>query len=166
MPICSYWPLLTPWKSVFTPLKHLFSLQKWNALGLTIPKWCNTCILDVRKGGYPQGAIWPPAGTHAPIWYPPFRASNIQVLHHFGIVGPRAIHFWRVNGLHWGQKNDLWGIYYWSTLRGGHARGCSKKKNFLWKCPQWVNTQHISTPQLANWPKPNFRTAYSSCWTT
>ena len=25
---------------------------------------------------------------------------------------------------------------------------------------QWVNTQHISTPQLANWPKSNFRTAY------
>ena len=124
-----------PHKSFFCPQCNPFSLQKWNALGPTIPKWCNTCILEARKGGYQIGAWVPAGGQMTPCWYPPFRTSNIQVLHHFGIVRPRAFHFWRENR---------------------RVRGI--KKEFRWH--QYSVIGHFWPPE--NWFLPPFTPVFSS----
>ena len=124
-----------PHKSFFCPQCNPFSLQKWNALGPTIPKWCNTCILEAWKGGYQIGAWVPSGGQMAPCWYPPFWTSNIQVLHHFGIVRPRAFHFWRENR---------------------RVRGI--KKEFRWR--QYSVIGHLWPPE--NWFLPPFTPVFSS----
>ena len=126
-----------PHKSFFCPQCNPFSLQKWNALGPTIPKWCNTCILEARKGWYQIGAWVPSGGKMAPCWYPPFWTSNIQVLHHFGIVRPRAFHFWREN----------------RRLRGGKLifEGSKVANNWILRPPKLLFYSLIHLFSLQKW---------------
>ena len=115
--------------------------------------------------GCSEGRV--PAGGHlTPFWYPrPFLVPTLPGFQYTSVApfwnrGTKSIPFLKRKWVILGAKKWLMGHLLLEHLKGWPLEGVLQKNFFFWKCPQWVNTQHISTRQLANWPKPNFRTAY------